>query len=156
MSVLASRVGVTKTILIQQSLHQCHAHHCRTARPCTQTHAHTQACAHTHAHIHKQKRSCTHKRVQIRTGTHTQIHTHKHTHTYTYTYTHTHTHTHTHTRTRTHTQAHVHIHACFALTTQVGFADFSASLATLHHLSGYIINKSEKATQAVKNRCSHS
>ena len=55
-------------------------------------------------------------------GTHTNTHTRVKTHGHTYTHSHKHTCTHTNTRAHTHT----HMHA---------FANFSALLATLPHLS---------------------
>jgi len=49
------------------------------------------------------------------------------------------THTHTHTRTRAHTYTHAHMHAHVALTVLMGFANFSASLASLLHMSSSAI-----------------
>ena len=81
----------------------------------THTHAHTQACTHIRSHTHSNTRA------------RTQIHTLMHANTHTRAYTHIHA-----TRTRTHR------HARIALTVLMGFANFSASLATLPHLPSFL------------------
>ena len=95
---------------------KCHAHHCSTL-------SHACACTHTY----KQRRARIHPDANIFTRTNTQAHKRSHTHTLARIRAHTHTHTHTHSH------AHMHMHAHVARV--MGFANFSASLATLPHLS---------------------
>jgi len=91
------------------------------------THIQTQcvrACIHRRTH--------THKHARARAQTHRHTHEHKYTRTNTQAHTCVHT-QYTHTRAHTHTHAHMHMHAHVAHA--MGFANFSASLATLPHLS---------------------
>jgi len=63
---------------------------------------------------------------------HTHTHTHVCAHIHTHKHTGTHAHTHTYTHTLTHSDTHyMHMHAHVARV--MGFANFSASLATLPH-----------------------
>ena len=89
----------------------------------------TAAHSHTHAHAHTPINKGAREYTQTRIFSHAQTHRHTsaHTHTLLHAYAHTHTHTHTHSH------AHMHMHAHVARV--MGFANFSASLATLPHLS---------------------
>jgi hypothetical protein len=108
--------------------------------------AHTQrdTCTHTHVqtHIHIHSHACAcahtykHKHARVYTQAHT--HTHKHMHTHKYTRAHTYKRPNTQAHTRAHTHAHVHMHAHVARV--MGFANFSASLALLPHLSTFLSN----------------
>ena len=103
---------------------QCHAHHCSICGAARHTQAHTHACVHTYKY----------KRAQLLTGAHTHVHMHTHK----YTRAHTYKRPNTQAHTRAHTHAHVHMHAHVARV--MGFANFSASLALLPHLSTFLSN----------------
>ena len=116
----------TSSRLLQQRLLQHSIMHTTAASVGQQgTHTYT----HTHAYTH----------MRTYAHTHAHAHTHRHTCAHTHTHIHMHTHKHTDTRTRTHTKAQTHRHTHMHLHAQVervmGFANFSASLPTLPHLS---------------------
>jgi len=132
----------------KDALVQHHAHHCsvcEAARHTQQASKHIRAHTRTHTHIlHTRMYTYKHKRLRILTYAHTRthiIHTRMYTHTNTnaheYSQTRTHTYTCTRTNTQTHAQAHTHTHAHMHMHAHVarvmGFAYFSASLATLPH-----------------------
>ena len=78
------------------------------------THARTHRRAHTTEHTHACAR--THTYTNVCEDTQACIHAYTH-----------------HTHIQTHT--HMHMQACIALIVLMGFANFPALLATLHHLS---------------------
>jgi len=95
----------------------------------THTGTHTHACAHTHTRMH------THIQTQTRANTHRPAHALTHTHAHTYKRTNTQAHTRAHKHTHTHTRSHMHMHMHAHVARVMGFAKFSAPLATLPHLS---------------------
>jgi hypothetical protein len=95
----------------------CLTDSCELLKACMRAHKHTHAHARAHAHAR------THTHMQERAHVRACTHTHTHTHTHKPAHKHTHTHTHTHKRARTHTEVAIH--------SAKGFANFSASLATL-------------------------
>ena len=101
------------------------------------THRHTHTHTHMHAHAHTYTNTNARANTLRRAHTHTHAHTHKHTctraHTYTRTNTQAHTRAHTHTHSHTHTHTHTHMHMHAHVVRVMGFANFSASLATLPH-----------------------
>ena len=108
---------------------QRHVRHCSICGAAWHTHAHT----HERTHIQTQTRTNTRRHAHA--GTHcTCARTNTNTHApYTHARTHRHSHAHTNTHAHAHTHAHMHMHAHAACV--MGFAIFSASLATLPHLS---------------------
>ena len=102
-------------------------HACARAHIQTQTRTHTYTCTRTNTCTRTHTYTCTRTNTDIHASTNTHAQTHR------YTRTHAHTHIHTHACARTHLHAHMHMHAHVALV--MGFANFSASLATPPHLS---------------------
>jgi hypothetical protein len=91
--------------------------------------AHTQT--HNYTHIHTRMR--THIQTQTRTNTHRRAHARTHAHAQAQTHSRAHIQTPNHTRAHTRTHTHVHMHA--HVVHMMGFANFSALLVTLPHLS---------------------
>ena len=112
----------TSLRLLQQRLLQHSVMH-TTAASVGQQGTHRRA----HAHTHKYVRTYTHTHAH----THTNTNARKYSQARTLTYTCTRTNTQTHAQAHTHTHAHMHMHAHVARV--MGFAYFSASLATLPH-----------------------
>jgi hypothetical protein len=119
---------------------QHHVHHCSICGAAR----HTQTCLHTrtHVHVHTRTHACAHTCTHVcarahNTNTNTRVYTHRRAHTHTHaraqTHRHTHARTHIHTCTCTHTLTRTHAYACTRCA--MSFANFSASLATLPHLS---------------------
>jgi len=101
------------------------AHTYRLTNTYARTHTHTRMHAHTYTHTNTNAREYTQAHTRTYTCTRTNTRTHTRTSTHTNALTHRHTHAHTHT--------HMHMHAHVECV--MGFANFSASLATLPHLS---------------------
>ena len=117
--------------------HACFSKGYSSTAPCTPlqhlwgSKTHTQVCLHTHTHTYTHTHTHTQMHARIYTGAYTHIHMRRHSHTGTYVCTHTNTHTHTHTYTHSHAHMHMNAHVARVM----GFANISASLATLPHLS---------------------
>ena len=97
------------------ALAQHPAHHWSICGAARHTHRHAHACARTHTHTNTHVHANRNRRAHAHTHAHAQTQTHACVKIY----------------TQKHTGTHTHVHVARVM----GFANFSASLATLSHLS---------------------